>query len=233
MKGQIPTINASDADSIQDFSYVQAKPGEMLGQALGRYMNELRVDSAMLSALTGISRGSIYFYIRNKHKIEFNHIAAICIALRLFPLRSLYLFSPAHYYLSAQDKRDMLIYRYIYGCAFNQSYTLTDGVFHLDYDALLQGAVDLTSMPEYQEELRIRQQRAARLEILPKALKWLKEEYPDDFSIISDYYLSEEKKITLVYLAEKYGLTHQAMSKRMARARNKLKEFIILHENQE
>ena len=125
MKEHIPTLNAADADSIQDFSYVQAEPGENFGQALSRYMNELKVDSAMLSALTGISRGSIYFYIRNKRKIGFNHIAAICIALRLFPLRSLYLFSLAHYHLSTQDKRDMLIYRYIYGCAFNQSYTLT------------------------------------------------------------------------------------------------------------
>lgn len=115
---------------------------------------------------------------------------------------------------------------------YQEERELTHGVLHLDFDALLQGAVDQTSLPEYQEELRITQQRAARLEILPKALKWLREEFPDDFSIISEYYLSEEK-ITLVFLAEKYGLTHQAMSKRMARAREKLKEFIILYENQE
>lgn len=116
---------------------------------------------------------------------------------------------------------------------YQEEKELAHGVLHLDFDALLQGTVDQTSLPKYQKELMIRQQRAARLEILPKALKWLKEEFPDDFAIISDYYLSEEKKITLVYLAEKYGLTHQAMSKRMARAREKLKEFIILHENQE
>lgn len=115
---------------------------------------------------------------------------------------------------------------------YQEERELVHGVLHLDFDALLQGAVDQTSLPEYQEELRIRHQRAVRLEILPKALKWLREEFPDDFSIISDYYLSEDK-ITLVYLAEKYGLSHQAMSKRMARARNKLKEFIVLHENQE
>ncbi len=115
---------------------------------------------------------------------------------------------------------------------YQEERELIHGVLHLDFDALLQGAVDQTSLPEYQEELRIRQQRAARLKILPKALKWLREEFPDDFSIISEYYLSEEK-ITLVYLAEKYDLTHQAMSKRMAKAREKLKEFIILYENQE
>lgn len=125
MKEYIPTLNAADADSIQDFSYVQAEQGETLGQALSRYMNELKVDPILLSALTGISKASIYYYTKNKRRISFNHIAAICIALRLFPLRSLYLFSLAHYHLSPQDKRDILIYRYIYGCAFNQSYTLT------------------------------------------------------------------------------------------------------------
>ncbi len=115
---------------------------------------------------------------------------------------------------------------------YQEEKELAHGVFHLDYDALLQRTVDQTSLLEYQEELRIRQQRAARLEILPKALQWLREEFPDDFSIISEYYLSEDK-ITLVYLAEKYGLTHQAMSKRMARARERLREFIVLYENRE
>ncbi len=115
---------------------------------------------------------------------------------------------------------------------YQEEKELAHGIVHLDYDAFLQGVADKTSLPEYQEELRIKQQRAARLEILPKALKWLKETFPDDFSIISEYYLSEDR-ISLVYLAEKYGLTHQAMSKRMTRARKRLKEFIILHENQE
>ena len=125
MKGHILTFNADDTDSIQDFSYVYAKPEETLGQALSRYMSELKVDPTILSDLTGISKASIYYYTKNKRKISFNHIAAICIALRLYPLRSLYLFSLAHYRLSTQDKRDMIIYSYIYGCAFNQSYTLT------------------------------------------------------------------------------------------------------------
>lgn len=125
MKEHIPTINAVDADSIQDFSYVQAEPGETFGQVLNRYMKEMKVDPILLSALTGISKSSIYYYTKNKRRISFNHIAAICISLRLYPLRSLYLLSLAHYHFSPQDKRDMLIFTYIYGCAFNQSYTLT------------------------------------------------------------------------------------------------------------
>ena len=120
MTRHIPTINAVDADSIQDYSYVQAEIGETFGQALARYMNELKIDAASLSASTGI----IYYYTKNKRRISFNHIAAICIALRLHPLRSRYLFALAHYHLSAQCKRDMTICNYICGYAFNPSFTL-------------------------------------------------------------------------------------------------------------
>lgn len=115
MTRHIPTINAVDADSIQDYSYVQAEMDETFGQALARYMNELKIDIASLSASTGISKASIYYYTKNKRRISFNHIAAICIALRLHPLRSRYLFSLAHYQLSAQCKRDMTICNYICG----------------------------------------------------------------------------------------------------------------------
>lgn len=45
MTRHIPTINAVDADSIQDYSYVQAEMDETFGQALARYMNELRTCS--------------------------------------------------------------------------------------------------------------------------------------------------------------------------------------------
>lgn len=124
MTRHIPTINAVDADSIQDYSYVQAEMGETFGHALARYMNELKIDTASLSASTGISKASIYYYTKNKRRISFNHIAAICIALRLHPLRSRYLFSLAHYHLFAQCKRDMTICNYICGCAFNPSFTL-------------------------------------------------------------------------------------------------------------
>lgn len=120
----IPTINALDAELIQDYSYVQTEIGETFGQALARYMSELKTDAALLADLTGISKASIYYYTKDKRRISFNHIAAICIALRLHPLRSRYLFSLAHYHLSAQCRRDMIICNYICGCAFNPSFTL-------------------------------------------------------------------------------------------------------------
>lgn len=105
------------------------------------------------------------------------------------------------------------------------------GVVRLDYDSLLQGVADRTSYPEYQEELKAEQLMRERLDMLPIALEWLKEKYPNDYDLINAYYFSE-RKINMVYLAEKYGLTHQALSKKMSKARQRLKEFITLYENQ-
>ncbi|MGN0509047.1 MAG: hypothetical protein ACI4GX_07405 [Ruminococcus sp.] len=105
------------------------------------------------------------------------------------------------------------------------------GVVRLDYDSLLQGVADKTSYPEYQEELKAEQLMRERLDMLPIALEWLKEKYPNDYDLINAYYFSE-RKINMVYLAEKYGLTHQALSKKMSKARQRLKEFITLYEKQ-
>ncbi|MEE0440270.1 MAG: hypothetical protein UDB15_07700 [Ruminococcus sp.] len=105
------------------------------------------------------------------------------------------------------------------------------GVVRLDYDSLLQGVADRTSYPEYQEELKAEQLMRERLDMLPIALEWLKEKYPNDYDLINAYYFSE-RKINMVYLAEKYGLTHQALSKKMSKARQRLKEFITLYEKQ-
>lgn len=105
------------------------------------------------------------------------------------------------------------------------------GVVRLDYDSLLQGVADRTSYPEYQEELKAEQLLRERLDMLPIALEWLKEKYPNDYDLINAYYFSE-RKINMVYLAEKYGLTHQALSKKMSKARQRLKEFITLYEKQ-
>ncbi|WP_295214652.1 hypothetical protein [Ruminococcus sp.] len=105
------------------------------------------------------------------------------------------------------------------------------GVVRLDYDSLLQGVADRTSYPEYQEKLKAEQLMRERLDMLPIALEWLKEKYPNDYDLINAYYFSE-RKINMVYLAEKYGLTHQALSKKMSKARQRLKEFITLYEKQ-
>jgi hypothetical protein len=87
-------------------------------------MKELDIDISMLSKMTGISAGSIHYYKKGKRKISINHIAAICIAMRLYPLRSKYLFSLARYQLDFHSKRDLIIGDYLFGCAYQNSFSL-------------------------------------------------------------------------------------------------------------
>lgn len=74
--------------------------------------------------------------------------------------------------------------------------------------------------------------RAARLEYLPIALELMKAEYPLEYQLITEYYLSE-KAITMMYLAEKYSLTQKTIEYRMKKAKNLLKTYIIAHENED
>lgn len=70
----------------------------------------------------------------------------------------------------------------------------------------------------------------ARLDFLPVALEMLRCDYPEGYRLILDYYYGD-KKVTLLYLAAKYGLTVNKVHYRMQLARNKLKDYIIMHES--
>lgn len=115
---------------------------------------------------------------------------------------------------------------------YQEEKDIAHGVVKLRYDSLLQCIADPTSTPEYQEELLREQQKQARLAILPAAMEWLRVEYPDDYTLIMNYYFSD-RQVTLHHLAQKYGITKQAMHKRMTVIRNRLRDFIIMHENQD
>ena len=104
------------------------------------------------------------------------------------------------------------------------------GVHGLPYDPFLYSAADRTLAEEYQAEIQADLQWERKLEILPTALKWLKKHYFDEYKLIRDYYYSDDE-VTLDSLAECYGITKQALSKRLSAARKRLKIFIITHEN--
>lgn len=113
---------------------------------------------------------------------------------------------------------------------YQEEKDIAHGVMKLSYDPLLHNIADNTSTPEYQHEIQAEERRQSRLKILPAAMEWLRIEYPEDYELIRIYYFSE-KPTTLFHLAQKYGITKQAMSKRFAVIKDKLKEFIIMHES--
>lgn len=70
-----------------------------------------------------------------------------------------------------------------------------------------------------------------RLDYLPDALELLKSDFPEGYELIRDYFLREDK-VTMWYLVEKYGLSIDMVRYRIKIAKQKLKEYIILHENE-
>ncbi len=99
-------------------------------------------------------------------------------------------------------------------------------VHTLPYAPFLYSAADRTLTEEYQAEMQADLQWQKKLEILPRALKWLEKHYFDEYKLIRDYYYSD-CEITLDSLAENYGITKQALSKRLSAVRERLKKFII------
>ena len=80
---------------------------------------------------------------------------------------------------------------------------------------------------EEQEQIRHRN----RHDYLPEALELLKSDFPEGYELIQDYFLREDK-VTMWYLVEKYGLSIDVVRYRIKIAKQKLKEYIILHENE-
>ena len=87
--------------------------------------------------------------------------------------------------------------------------------------------MQVISDEEEKEQIRHRN----RLDYLPDALELLKSDFPEGYELIRDYFLREDK-VTMWYLVEKYGLSIDMVRYRIKIAKQKLKEYIILHENE-
>lgn len=98
-----------------------------------------------------------------------------------------------------------------------------------DFDGMLNGIADSSTLlvSEMEEENKLLHEK--RLRFLPVAMEMLKIDYPEEYALIRDYYYSEEK-ITICYLMEKYRMSRPVLKRRLRRARNLLKRFIIMHE---
>lgn len=99
-----------------------------------------------------------------------------------------------------------------------------------DFNAVQEVMPDPASLPI--NELAEENQRIhdTHLDFLPVALEMLRCNYPEGYELIRDYYFGEEK-VSLLYLMEKHGLTRPVVKYRLKLAREKLKSFIIAHEN--
>lgn len=87
------------------------------------------------------------------------------------------------------------------------------GVMYLDHK-------DMGEIPDYplDELSQADILRTARLEYLPIALELMRMDYPFEYQLIKDYYLSE-KTVTMMYMAQKYSLTQKKIEYRINKAK--------------
>ena len=89
----VPVLSEQQILEFTDNSFIQKNVVESFGDVLQNYMDEMKIERDMLMNLTGIGKTSVHCYLHGSREIKKDHLAAICIALRLHPMRSKYLFS--------------------------------------------------------------------------------------------------------------------------------------------
>ncbi len=69
-----------------------------------------------------------------------------------------------------------------------------------------------------------------RLEYLPSAFNKLKDEFPLKYNLINNYFLSG-RNLSMSEIAEKYNLNLKKIEYRLKKAKELLKGYVILYEN--
>jgi transcriptional antiterminator len=101
-----------------------------------------------------------------------------------------------------------------------------------DNDYFLLQIADRTSSEEYIREVQADILWQKRLDLIPASLDWLRFKSPEEYTLIYEYYfLLSEDRAKLHILSQKYGVSMMAISRRLAKTRSKLKDFILSHEN--
>ncbi|MDE5584188.1 MAG: hypothetical protein K2J08_10860 [Ruminococcus sp.] len=103
---------------------------------------------------------------------------------------------------------------------------LAHGVIHIDDDSFLNNIPE----PRTAEIIKAEDTWKLRLEYLPDALVLLKDKFPLEYNLIHDYFLSDSN-LSMSALANKYNLSFKQVEYRLNKAKELLKKYIILHEN--
>ncbi len=123
----------SEREEVTDFEmYIygtknsEEQKHDSFGNALKRYADYIGVNAGELARLTGISKSSVSYYFSGERQVGFNTLIALCLALRLHPLRTEYLFEFTHFKLRKSDSRYYVIKEYLSGCAYEERFSLHD-----------------------------------------------------------------------------------------------------------
>ena len=106
------------------------------------------------------------------------------------------------------------------------------GLIHKNFDKLLEFNPDPESLTETKAEAEALRRHKARLESIPIVLDRLMQDSEQDYQIIYHFYLADHR-LTLSQIADKYGITKEAVRYRLKMLKEKLKDLIIFYEDLE
>lgn len=99
-----------------------------------------------------------------------------------------------------------------------------------DFNAVQEVIPDPASLPINEITAERERINDARLDYLPVALEMLRCDFPEGYELIQAFYFSG-RKVSIKHLTKVFGLTRPVVKYRLKLAREKLKVFIIAHEN--
>ena len=118
----VPLLSEKNFAEINAANYVKNCDGEDFSKVLSRYYAELRktgLTEKKLGKLTGLQPSTISFYINGKRIPTLYSLIALCIGMRLYYPRSLFLIKKARLSLDEDSLKDRICQKYLIGCGFD------------------------------------------------------------------------------------------------------------------
>ncbi len=101
---------------------------DTLPKTISRYMEDAKIGTNKLSRLTGIPKATITRYCNGTARYQEDYLCAICIALRLKPVKQRYLLGRLRHHLRdgivEHTVRSYIIREYLDGCYYDDSLTV-------------------------------------------------------------------------------------------------------------
>ncbi|MBQ8966717.1 hypothetical protein [Ruminococcus sp.] len=122
----ITLLTDRDNERIFQSGYVKQSVDETFHQAFARYVDESSATKEEIELVTGVSKASIYRYISLKDDTlpDTDTLILLCVGLRLYYQRSMYLFYLAGRQLNSQTEKYRICEYFLHGCAFREDMTV-------------------------------------------------------------------------------------------------------------
>jgi transcriptional regulator with XRE-family HTH domain len=125
---EVPLLTERCLEKVSALDYVQKDRTENFSKVFSRYYDELRllgISGERLEHLTGITSSSLSHYAHKDATPEIDTLIALCICMRLYYPRAMYLMTLSSHSINLNDEKYRICEKYLMGCGFNKEITVT------------------------------------------------------------------------------------------------------------